>query len=301
MKLLKSLSVLASTVLLGSFAAAYVQEDFDYPSPGSAAGQSGGLGFDPTAWSFSSVGIATESTVAGLQFSGLATSGNAVLIEAFGGGNTGTLARPWGNSTPGISDLWISYLIKQDGDVDITEFAGGTVFGTRFQDGGVGGFTKYATDSKFSGGFSAPYQIRGGIGSNPDAVADFSLADDVVYLFLAKFGNINYGAFTGNTTTIDIYLFNQAAFNNLTTAGIIETNLASNASVTASFSNQFEFGTLALNPADALALTVSNGAATFDSIRAGANLSDVIVVPEPGSAGMLTVLAALGLCGIRRR
>ncbi len=291
---------IALSAACSAHAVLYVSESFDY-APGSVAGNSGGTGFGGTSWAFDSSGTASEVLTTGLTFSGLASSGGAASISAVGSNSDqGRLQRQWSNATPTNSDLWVSYLINQTSAVAINSFNNqASSFGSEFVTDGTGN-RKYFTDAKYSFGFNDPYAIRGGVGNNSDATGPFDLVTGTSYFVLTKFGNINYGNFTTNTTTIDVYIYNEADFATLTSAGLNEGNLASTATAMASGSIvDPDFGTPGVNVADLVRFRAANGSAVFDELSVGSTFSDVVAVPEPNSA-VLIGLGALGLAALRR-
>jgi len=272
-------------------AAPYASDSFSsaqYALGTDPTGINGGTGFG-SAWSFNSSGSGNSvTTVAGLSLTGYQSSGNAVrILAAQTETNTATLARLTGFDTPTNSDVWQSFLVRQDVQTSPNGFAG-TFSRTQTTFGTTEGLTReYFTEVKYGFGFAPPNQFSAGIGLFKNPVAQntsFDLTLATTFLVLSAFENINYGNFSGNTTTVSMWVLSQS---DITAIGISPSLTALNANnrmkLTRSLSgSDVTFGTNAITATQNFNLFTQLGTATFDEIRLGTTLADVYSV-TPGT------------------
>ncbi len=300
---LSKFTALLFAIPIAASGAPYVYDGFsssEYTVAGSPVGVNGGTGFG-SAWSFGSTGSgASTEIVGGLSLTGLVSTGNAVLVSANenGGTVTGTLGREFGNTTPANSDLWGSYLIQQTAQTVPNGFAGEfAISGSKFQPGAD---RQFFTNPKSSQGFDSTFNADIGIYKDPTAQdLSFDLTLDNTFMVVMAFENINFGAFTGNTTTATLWILNQA---DVTAIGssVTRSALDANNRTTITGSVTPEFGTGGLVSANPFDFFAQQGSVIFDEVRLGTTLADVYVVPEPSSI-LLSLGGLLAVSLLRRR
>lgn len=289
-------AVTASAMIAGTASGdLYVYEPFDY-STGALAGNSGALGLSGN---WSSSGSNQQSVVSpGLEFAGLSTTGNAARRTSAPGGAESSVAldaTAISNLTQDNSTIYFSVLLRNDrfsagnenlafvigtdalavpgSDLQNPTIVGGEGFGVHL-DGNV--FNDPDSNGDIIEVFG--YQIDDGVATQSTPSNPIVATDDSVSTFMIV-GKIDWAPNGSNDT---LTLYNVAD----PTTGLPGSSFAT---MSADLDNTL-FDTLAVE---------SQQVATIDEIRFGTSLTDVGVVPEPGSLALLG-LGGL-LIGTRRR
>jgi len=284
-------------------AALYAADPFassQYSLGSDPSGVNGGSGFG-SGWSFSSSGSGNSvTTVAGLSLTGYQSSGNAVrVLAAQTGTNSAAFSRQSGFNTPGNSTIWESFLVRQDAQTAPNGFGGTfartqTTFGSTDQSS-----REFFTEVKYGVGFAPSNQFSAGVGlfKNPTSQnQNFDLTVGSTFLVLSAFENINYGAFTNNTTKVSMWILNQADVTAIgSSISLTSLNANNRMTLTRSLSGgDVTFGTSAITSTTSFNLFTQLGTATFDEVRLGTTLNDVYAIPEPSSVAIF----AFGIGGI---
>lgn len=297
---------LAAFAVAPASAALLVHDGFsvgDYTLGTSPDGVNGGTGFGST-WSFQSTGTgASVEVVAGLSLAGYESSGNAVRIAANdnGGPVTGTLSRQFGQTISPNGNLWSSFLFQQNSASLPNGFDGTfAISGTKFQPGGD---REFFVNPIAGRAFQSSAEIEIGTFRNPQQRETYSIPQNQTFLVIAGFENINFGAFTGNETTLNLWILDAvdiAAIGDSISVSALNANSRAKINV-APFTSTFGVGGVGeTTPFD---LFVQQGTATFDELRIGTTLDSVFAstIPEPASASVLLGLVALAGVALRRR
>ncbi len=261
-------------------AAPFVEESFDYADGTSIFGLAGGTGFGSTAsrtWSFTNPnpeGERDEISVPGLSYSGLASSGGALLSTAPGAATSSQNLRRF-TTTPAAdgSVFWASFLMRLD-------TTSANQYGYLF-------LAPNSTSANIVQIGLLPGQTRLGLGApaKPTVLSDTELATQTTYFLAVKIEFVHPSDPLAVDPSVAAYNERVTLFVNptpgsqapLDSTGFTSTDYNI---VTGEFS-QLQF--LAV-------LTGASGAEwLFDEIRIGTTFADVAPVPEP------TVLGLAGL------
>lgn len=293
-------AALAVMSAISSHAALLVYEGFDYTA-GSTLNN-----VKPNA---STVGLNTAANYgggapsgfvvqgAGLTFGSLQTSGGSV--KATGGTATAAVSLSLASSYTGT--LWSSYL------VNISSFSTGSTDGAliRLSD------NTSTTGERFNSYADSRGTVSSNVGvaynaSNNIVVGTSALSLNTTYIILSSYTNVGTNiALNGGTGSL--YALSLAQFNSFLAAGATESYLNSTAlgtgagNITGRVSGtNSQAGTYSFATGNYTHFVNVGDTTTFDELRYGSTLSDVIPVPEPATIG----LAACGLLAgvaLRRR
>ncbi|MEM1211623.1 MAG: PEP-CTERM sorting domain-containing protein [Planctomycetota bacterium] len=300
------IAVMLLTLAPPASASLLFYEGFDYAVSSNLVGQNGGE-WDPTRpWTSggpSNGSINATTVVNGLTLSDYPVLGNAAQVvnnhnsgstyEAFAAGRQlpSTFAPPSG------SDIWVSFLFNQDESGSFANETGVT-FATAVDSIQQKLQSRPVTTFGGNNPDNAAVGPTNGVGASSPAV----IAQDVTYLAISKFTNINGPTFSSNTGTM--WILEASDWDAIKTSVLNESSLDANnlAKVEHSPDNTFvatltndDF--LRLNLVTAFGI---NNRADFDEIRVGTTLGSVAVIPEPSSA-LLAALGSLAMLGRRRR
>jgi len=252
--------IVAALMICPTQAALILYEGFDYSPIGTnVAGQSGGTGAWSGAWD---TRVGTSTT--GLTYSGLQTTGNALLA-----GNTFQNSRSWDTTGVGADGTsnWFSGLVTVTSDTGQNRF----LFSTGSSNEGFG-FEAIGS----GGNYTIVARADGVNGSS----ASSAVTQNVTSLVI---GRIDWSD-SGNEL-VSIWV-NPADFSSVAALGV----------ATSTASDEVDnFGQFYPRNANATA-----GQAIYDEIRLGTTLADVTPVPEPSSLAFLASAGA-GLFLLRRR
>ncbi|MEM6391547.1 MAG: PEP-CTERM sorting domain-containing protein [Planctomycetota bacterium] len=290
-----------STFAFHAAAAPLVSESFDYTLNANAAGQNGGTGWAVgSSWSLTPTPTSSATITEGLTFSSMPVSGNALEInEDENDDEVAFLRRSFGNAVGQNGNFYVSYLIRQSRDIT-PSFGNGTEFGHEFRETGATGNPFLHGRAKRSGGFSGPYEAAIAVGNNLNADTTFDLPEDQTFLAVFAYENIGLPNFTSEDTTSTFWLLSESDYDSVAAAGISKASLDTfNQASVVEFVEDPTFGTAELTPTDLFGLLAERGTVTYDEIRGGTELADVIAIPEPGSSALLA--AGLACLAGRRR
>jgi len=287
-------------------AAPLASESFDYATGTAVAGANGGSGWDGP-WVTNADLDATEAAiVGGLSFGLYPVAGNALRIDQGVSDNevVGFAGRPVGS---GVSSgtLFASYLFRQTRDEGLP-FGNGqrTFFGSSVSDGGI---DQSFDDAKFQGQLSGSNGFGGPEGLNvatdkfgSAGEADYELPQDETFLAVLSYEPVGVPNFTstGDPVTATLWIVDEADYAAIFAAGLSVASLdANNAAKAVEAGTIGSFGTPDLASGDLFRFFVQDAAVTFDEIRLGTSLSDVVAapIPEPTALSGLGLLSVLGL------
>ncbi len=311
MNLAPPLAIAAAALATAASAAPLTSESFNYTPGTPIAGQSGGSGWGG-AWQ---ADAQSATVVPGLDFGLYPTSGNALQIAQGLSDNSsglGFAGRAFGN-TVGNSDFndrqsfMLSYLVRLDRDEGLP-FGNGQVtqFGHDFSGTTVG--TTSDSDRKLqarvngSNGFGGPEGVNVSIGKQDgQGTASYAFEEGETLMAVAIYSGVNWGTFEQWASDATLYLLDEDDYAAVAASADPLSALAGNNQVSATESRSGSaFGPDGPQVSDLFRFYAGESTVTFDEIRTGTALADVIpaAIPEPGSAAGL---ALLGLMSLRRR
>ncbi|PTX96990.1 hypothetical protein DB345_07380 [Spartobacteria bacterium LR76] len=236
-------------------------------------------------------GAANYTVQSGLTFGSLTTTGGSITSSA---SVTAVGAAKLSLNTY-VGTLWSSYLVSFS---SISNTAVGSGALTRVaNDTSNNGerFNSYADSRIPSGSPTTNLGIAYNAASNI-TVGTTSLSLDTTYILISKYTNVGL-AINAGTGTGTLYALSLSQFNSFISAGGTESWLNSASigtgvsDVTGRVSSTNNASSTYLFQSGAYAQFVNvNDGVTFDELRYGSTLTDVVPVPEPGTLG----LAALG-------
>lgn len=290
MKALLASFAIGSFLLAPARAALLLYEGFNGYGSGTLVGQTTANDTGVTG-TFSGTGTVTYAST-GLAFGSLQTSGGAATATA-GSGSTSSLS-----FNPNVSDtgtLWSSYLVSA------SAISGNVAVST--------GTSANLATSAVLGGISGYSQIRYGTatGSSSAGNGSSALAINTTYLVLTEWTNVGTALGTGSSAgTAQYWVLTLAQFNSFVAAGMSSGYLTAAAIGTAAndvyashTSISMTSGTYGFDSTTPVTLSSQNESATFDEVRYGTTLADVLPVPESPLAPLLGAAALLPL--LRRR
>lgn len=301
--------LLASPV--GVRAAQLVSDQFNYTLNANAGGQNGGSGF-AGAWGYSSQvsgSISSSKIVAGLSFSDLPVSGNAVRLSVIsssssGFGDTVYLKRA-PSAVPGAGDeFWYRFLFRMDQNISANSFYAGMDIDDAETFGGYRKFGSYGLSGAGSG--------RGGVGVDTGitsgAVGSPSLSDTGTYLMIAKFTGINQAAGVARTGTW--WALSTADYDAIKAGGVTEGELnathrqMATETVLPTMLQPLNFTTADRYELRGYRPPISNAFQNydFDEIFSGTSLTDLNLpqVPEPSVSAIITLASVFLVRRLRR-
>ena len=190
-----------------------VYEGFDHGTGGPVAGTNGGVGW-ASGSSWASNG--STSVVGALSFSDYPVMGNAAKLTT----TYNSLTRDIGITRGSGSDVWISYLFKDDSwndynDEDIVSLSDASG-------------TKFRSAPKLRGSGSA-VAVDSGFGS----ASGTKLANNNVYLIVVKYTKLGAGT-SGSPQTATMWALSAANYDAIKAGGVTEAELDANRTMTAS-------------------------------------------------------------------
>ncbi|MEM7808027.1 MAG: PEP-CTERM sorting domain-containing protein [Planctomycetota bacterium] len=303
---------LSALTTAAASAAPLVSESFDYASGAPIAAQAGGSGWSG-AWQINANATSTSTIVSGLTLGTYPTSGNALQIDqgTITNDDRGFVGRAVNADAGGSGTLFLSYLVRQTRDEGLP-FGNGqdTFFGHSVTDELI---EEPVIDSKFNGqisgsnGFGGPEGVDvafGKLGNDGgDGRSAYTMPQDTTLLAIYAWEPVGVGNFsmTGDPLTATLWLLDESDYEAVFAAGLSIASLDANNQVkTVEASTIGSFGTESLDSGDLFRFFVQDAAVTFDEIRIGNQLSDVVAapIPEPTS---VAAIGLLGLVGLRRR
>ncbi len=262
----------------------------------SPTSSNGGTGFG-SGWSLTdNGGTGTATIVSGLTLNDLNTSGNALEINSNLGGVVLSRSIPAiATAVPADGTLWGSYTFSQLTDVNNGGYGSyASTSGTQFNIDGDSNRQYFANAVDNSAYSSSDYADIGAYkNSNGYSVYPGSgnLTPGQTYFVVFEFQNIGYGAFTGNVTTENLWVLNQADLTAID-GNFTTTNLNANSLLDATYTGNFEFGSTVFDSTALFGLAGGEGTAEFGNVALGTTLGDVAQynvesVPEPSTSALL--------------
>lgn len=294
---------LLAASLVQSQAALLVYEGFNY-SAGSALNtikpNASTVGLDKTV-AYAGNGAANYVTGSGLTFGALTTSGGSISSAA----SVTAVGSAKLSLNTYVGTLWSSYLVSFSsisnasvGDGALTRVA---------NDASNNGerFNSYADSRIPSGSPTTNVGISYNAASNV-TVGSTSLSINTTYIIISKYTNVG-SAINAGTGIGTLYALSLSQFGSFLSAGGTEAYLNSatvgtgSSDVTGRVSNTNSVSSTYLFQSGAYAQFVNVGdGVTFDELRYGSTLTDVVPVPEPGVLGLASLGALAAFLSLRK-
>ena len=284
-----------------------VLENFNYGAGAANGVTASGTGLTGQ-WAVSNTGVASSSfTTSGLTFgANYATSAGALVTNSnYSGSNSVSSATVRLNaSTTGT--LWNSYLINWSSIG--ASGSGSTVAGIAASSDPVDSSIALRSQM-YSNATIADRKIGAGFDGTSTSSANTALVTGTTYMYVSKYTNVGTTLSAGTPGTATTWILTLDQYNALHTAdNLTEDGLnALNAVTRRVTDGAVTTGSFAFDTSGYLTLKADapnfNGHqinATWDEIKYGTEIGDVIgVVPEPSSVALLGLAA--GVLGVRRR
>lgn len=252
------------------------------------------VGLDKTT-AYAGNGASNYTVQSGLTFGSLTTTGGSITSSA---SVTAVGAAKLSLNTY-VGTLWSSYLVSFS-SISNTAVGNGALTRVSNDTSNNGErFNSYADSRIPSGSPSTNLGIAYNAASNI-TVGTTSLSLDTTYILISKYTNVG-SAINAGTGTGTLYALSLSQFNSFISAGGTESWLnsasigtgASDVTGRVSSTNNASSTYLFQSGAYAQFVNVNDGV-TFDELRYGSTLTDVVPVPEPGTVGLVTA-GALGV------
>ncbi len=277
--------------LMHSQAALLVYEGFDYTTGSTLSNitpNASTVGLDTTT-AYSGSGVANYTVQSGLTFGPLTTSGGS--ISALGSTSVGA-AKLSLNSYVGT--LWSSYLVNFSSVANDAMGNGALTRVANNNSNNAERFNSYADSRVSSGSPTTNLGIAYNAATNI-TVGTTALSLNTTYILISKYTNVGSSVNAG-TGTGTLYALSLSQFNSFLSAGGSETWLnaatigTGTSDVTGRVSSINNAGSTYLFQSGAYAQFINvNDSVTFDELRYGSTLTDVVPVPEPGTLGLVAL------------
>lgn len=286
-------AVLLAASFVPSQAALLVYEGFNYTT-GSALNtitpNASTTGLDKTT-AYGGSGVANYTVQSGLTFGSLTTTGGSISSAA----SVTAVGAVKLSLTSYVGTLWSSYLVNFSSLSNATVGNGALTRVSNDTSNNGERFNSYADSRTSTGSPTTNLGIAYNAASNI-TVGTTSLSLNTTYILISKYTNVG-SAVNSGTGTGTLYALSLSQFNSFISAGGAESWLnaasigtgASDVTGRVSSTNNASSTYLFQSGAYAQFVNVNDGV-TFDELRYGSTLTDVVPVPEPGTVG----LAALG-------
>ncbi|MDA3800512.1 MAG: hypothetical protein PF692_15745 [Kiritimatiellae bacterium] len=296
----KMLEMIGIVVLTATFAKAelFLSENFDYTLGTSLDTETGGSGtWGANAWTnviTNIVSRGTEEIVDGLQFGRLETSGNAWQSTS---SNTKLIrfARltNFANSSRG-DDAWLTYIIHYTGPTSSSAYQEQNV-GNRFTNGSVDPIDQKNDAYRFgvrfldAGTWDTVLNTQAIINSDAKDSVTIPVVSDSTYMVVVGMLNMKLPSYSGSyATTNKVWILTEDNFNNLCKSEFSFDSLNANNLTNVQRVAYGDWGTYGLESDyyfmfDNYLTSGSSSICTFDEIRIGGTLADVLPLKPAGT------------------